>query len=54
MPITASKCLIIARIKTEIKEKCPNVSATFIEVEPTGQYAYKLGLDNITEKEYNF
>ena len=41
---------ITARIKSKIKKKCPNILGTFIETEPAGQYAYKIGLDNIEEK----
>jgi hypothetical protein len=41
---------ITARIKGEIKKKCPNVLGTFIETEPAGQYAYKIGLDHVEEK----
>ncbi|MCP4177278.1 MAG: DUF2156 domain-containing protein [bacterium] len=41
---------ITSRIKAQIKKKCPNILASFIETEPAGQYAYKIGLDNVEEK----
>jgi hypothetical protein len=44
---------ISARIKSEIKNQIPNVVGIFVEIEPKGQYAYKIGLENVEEAHIN-
>ena len=45
---------LIASIKAKIKRKMPKVKSIFIETVPIGQFAHKVGLDNVKAENVSF